>query len=174
MMKNENILSYFKLICVDNQLNNLPDFIKVVPTMIVTNMNKPLVAQEIFKYIQSIKYIRQKSVLDQNKKLVQQNIINMVEQNKKGPLGYKASEMSSISDNFAYTDVDVALPQNFVNINDKHIIYTPPKDESINKITQTKLVESLDQARKEQDKEYTNIFKQQRLEAIGRAQGYDV
>ncbi|AYV82174.1 MAG: hypothetical protein Homavirus13_3 [Homavirus sp.] len=172
LLQNEKLLGYFKLFCVDERLNNLPPYIKVVPTMVVSDINKPLVMQEIFEYIQRIKFMRQKNMMDMNKRIIQQNLINTSQNTQSGPIGFKESEMSSISDTFAYTQIDMPMAQSFVNVNDKHAIFTPPlqKDEVMNKATQEQLINSLENTRKEQEKEYNALLKQKRLDAIMKAE----
>lgn len=173
ILNNEQLSSYFKFICVDNMLHNLPSYVKMVPTMIVTDINKPLVGQEIFEYIQKIKFIRQKKIMDTNKQsIIQQNLVNMAGNAKEGPIGFKESEMSSISDSFAYKDIDMPMVQSFVNVVDKHLIYTPPqqKNETINKTTQDQLISSLQNSRKDQEKEYGELLKQDRLKRLELAQ----
>lgn len=55
VLKNENMLSYLKLVCVDNILDKIPSNITVVPTLMLTNINKPLVCKEIFEWINAVK-----------------------------------------------------------------------------------------------------------------------
>ena len=41
LMKNINIINKFKLICTDRLTSNIPNYIRMVPTLIVKNLNSP-------------------------------------------------------------------------------------------------------------------------------------
>jgi hypothetical protein len=150
-IKNENLLSYFKLICIDDPNNKIPNIVTEVPTMIVTTINKPMIAKEIFEWIQSVKFMKQS------------NANNTVTPNKKekiGPLGFVSQEMSGFSDSFAYKDIDMAQPHTFVSINnndEKNAIFTAPEHGKINSDIQNEKIKNLKQSRDEQDKNY-NIY----------------
>ncbi|GAG63293.1 unnamed protein product, partial [marine sediment metagenome] len=105
-----------------------PPQIKMVPTMIVAGVNKPLVAEAAFKWIEGAKFRRQQELGDTNKRIIQQNLVNMAQNNKKGPLGFVEQEMAGISDTFAYKDIDKPLSHNYVGAGEdnKNVIFTAP------------------------------------------------
>ena len=173
ILQNENLINYFSLFSVDERLNKLPIPIEVVPTMIVPEANKPLVAHEAFEWIKKIKFIKQKKMIDMNKKIIQNNLMQMVKNNQNNPIGFKESEMSSISDPFAYKDIDEAMPQNFVDLNDKdskHAIFTAPEKNKLNKSQQVKLIENIEKNRKEQDEKYSLSMQEGRMLAVQKAE----
>lgn len=165
LLQNENLLSYFKLVCVDDKLDKLPQNM-IVPTMIVINVNKPLVAQETFNWVKQMKFIRQQQIMDINKKIIQQNINNNI---KKGPIGYDDEIMAGVSDKFAFTKRDDPLPHAYFGINEeeKNIIFTPPPEqEKISKMEQGKILKEIETRRSQQDTEYNSFMKQKQLEAV--------
>jgi hypothetical protein len=169
LLQGENLLRNFKLVCVDDKLDKMPPDMKV-PTLIVNNINKPLIAQEAFEWVQQIKFIRQQHVMDINKKIIQQNIINS--NAKKGPDGFDSDIMTGISDKFALTKSDDALPQAYFGVGqeDKNIIFTAPENEKLNKIEQSKLINNLESRRQNQDTENLTQMKQKQIEAVMNAE----
>jgi len=168
LLKNENLISYFKLISVDDKLDKLPQNMRV-PTMIVINLNKPLVAQETFEWVKQMKFIRHQQIMDINKKIIQQNILNNVDGTKKGPIGYDDELMAGISDKFAFTKMDNPLPHAYFNVNeeDKNAIFTAPIDKiRISKTDQLKLTKDLESKRNQQDTDYSSFMKQQQINAV--------
>lgn len=167
LMRNENLLCYFKLISVDNQYEKMLSMgIKSVPTMIVSTINKPLVCQETFKWVEQIKYIKQNQVMDINKKIIQQNMMNNV--TKKGPIGYDDEIMGGLSDKFAFTKVDEPLPHAYFGLGDedKNAIFTAPEQDKLSKDYQNKMIGELKSKRDIQDSDYINYNKQQQINAI--------
>lgn len=116
IMQNDKLLDYFRLICVDN--TQIPPNIKIVPTLIVSNIAKPLVAKEIFDWINQIKYINKQKETDSQRPTDDQ------------PAGFQLSEMSSISDFYAHTDIDEPMRQSYLsceNFNKAEPIITFPE-----------------------------------------------
>lgn len=172
ILQNENLLSFFKLFCVDDKLNMVPPQITVVPTMIIANLNKPLVAQETFEWITRVKFMRQQQMMDVNKRIIQQNIINLANNNKNGPISFIPQEMTGITDTFAYKDIDKPQPHSFFNIGeeDKHAIFTAPEPAKMSKDEQNKMIKELEVKRDTQSKEYEALMKQQQMQAILKAE----
>lgn len=170
LLKNENLLGYFKLICVDDKLDKLPPQITAVPTMIVTTINKPLVCEETFKWIEQIKFLRQQQVMDINKKIIQNNIINNMNNVKKGPIGYDDEIMSGLSDKFAFTKEDAPpLPHAYFGVGDeeRNAIFTAPeKNRELSRDLHSKLITDLKKSRSQQDNEYADYVKQQQINAV--------
>lgn len=170
LLRNENLLSFFKMICVDDKLGKLPKDIVRVPTMIIVGINKPLTAHETFQWVEQMKFIRQQQVMDINKKIIQQyNTSNQ----QKGPLGYSEEIMSGYSDNFAFTKSDNSLPHSYVNINDedKNAIFTAPQEKHrVSKLEQQKITKEIEERRNMQDTEYQTLMKQKQLEFVMQAE----
>jgi len=163
LLKNENLLGNFVLFCVDGRLNELPSGITVVPTMIVNSINRPLVGREPFEWVNKVKFLRQTNM--SNQMLMQQNLMRMMQ--KTGPQGFRVDEMSGISDSFAYTKTDMALPHRYVNPgDDKTAIFTAAEQGKISKDEQKKRIEQIETERKAQDSQYSEIMKKQQLYAV--------
>lgn len=171
ILQNENLLSYFKLVCVDQDIEKYSRMIVVVPTMIIKGINKQLGPQECFEWVQQIKFIKQKQIMDVNKKIIQQNVTNNPNM-KKGPLGYVDTEMGGISDQFAYTKTDNPIAHAYFGIGDedKNVIFTAPDDGTITKDTQHKLTKAVEQKRAIQDREYAEFMKQEQMKAVIQAE----
>ncbi|AYV78777.1 MAG: hypothetical protein Edafosvirus32_8 [Edafosvirus sp.] len=169
ILTNENLLGFFKLFCVDDHLNNLPPHIKRVPTMIVNDIDKPLEVAETFKWIERVKFIRQK-----NTQNTQNTIIKNIENKKimnttnSGPLAFYKQEMQGVSDTFGYTTVDIDQPHNYYkyDVSDKDIIFTAKEKtamsereqiEKLNKVLNERDIEEGDNAMK---------FKKEQLDAV--------
>lgn len=159
LLENEKLLNGFKLFCVDDRENKskIPPGIKVVPTMIVPGINKPLGPKESFQFIQNYKFMQQKSSINTQNKFNQ-------------PVGYRNIEMGSISDSFSYTDdqKNNAFSQSYFSIGDeaKNAIITAPENEKINKHKQSRLMDKLKSSRSDQDKNFEMIMKESQLNAI--------
>lgn len=129
LLKNENLLSEFKLICVDDHLDKLPSHIKVVPTVIGKTIR--LEAQDIFKWIDQIKTMKSGSKTGMNQ--------------PNAPLAFYKQEMTGISDTFGYTTADVDQPHSYQKYDDKEsstivtgkeIKVKMSKKEQLNKISE--------------------------------------
>lgn len=164
ILENEKLIGYFILICVDDKLNKLPPQIEMVPTMIVKDCGKPLVAEETFEWIKKVKFINQRSQLSHNKLI---NVpTNVVKDNVKG---YSDVEMGSKSDTFAYTlDNMPALPQSYFGCNDedKYAIFTAHEQDPLTENDQKKLITQLEHKRRDQDKQNIEVAKKQQISAI--------
>ncbi len=155
-------------------LDKLPSDM-IVPTMYLVNVTKPLVAHETFEWLRQMKFIKQQQVTDPNKSTMhaqQQHQRNMLYNDgakRTGPIGYDSEIMSGISDNFAFTKIDSALPHSYFGVGqeDKNAIFTAPQEQTkITKNDQTKLMKELESKRMSQDTDHKNVAKQQQLEAV--------
>ena len=168
LMKNEGIISYFRMICVDGNIENIPKTITQVPAILTTDTNKIYLANEAFKWLQGIKYMRQKNL---NKKIIEYNIYKNMQVG--GPHSFISSEMNGISDNFAYTNIDMAQPKTFQDYgkDDQNVILTPPKDTiKINSTQQNKKLKEIELAREQQSKLFNETMKQEQIKAVIKAQ----
>lgn len=140
-MKNIGILDKFRSYCVDDNLDAVPPHIKNVPTLIVKGINHPMEFDEAVKWLQSIKYIRQCQMADQQRKMILMNMMKQAQM--EGPHGFSHGEMGGVSDTFAYTDVDMAQPHSFFNYGDENAntIFTAPEEKTkINKAEQNRIM----------------------------------
>ena len=65
LMKNEGMIQYFKMICVDNNIKDIPKCITQVPALISADQNKLFMGEEVFAWLQRMKYIRQQQILNE-------------------------------------------------------------------------------------------------------------
>lgn len=147
ILKNEELLQYFKQICIDDNPAQFKGKIQFVPTMIIKGIDKLIEKQDTFVWVDKIRFIRQQNL---NKSVVERK--NLV--NKDGPLEYRESEMSGISDQYAYTKTDDAMPKSFLNMRDtdKNIILTAPSEnKKIDKNIQKNLISNLMKTRSDQE-----------------------
>lgn len=172
LMKNEGLLQYFKTICVDNNLGNIPTCITKVPAIITAEPKQLFLSNDVFKWLQGIKYMKQQQINlnEQNKKIIQYNTYkNMQAQNSNGPSCFMSTEMTGFSDNFAYTKMDMPQPKNFQEYGKEHleVILTPPKeDNKINNHQQKKKILDIENKRNQQDKQFSENMKHEQLKAI--------
>jgi hypothetical protein len=122
--------------------------------MIVNEINKPLVGQETFKYVNTVKMMNDKNWVDNKHKLTMQNI--MMNNGKKDYIGYDTNEMAGFSDNFAYTKTDNAQPHSYVQLDAKtSSIFTAPKDnKKLSKEEQNRAIKEIQEKRDKQDDFY--------------------
>lgn len=162
ILKNENFLGYFKLVCVDDILEKLPPDM-IVPMMTLSNINQPLVAQETFGWISKMKFFRDQQLMNINKKIIQQN-----QHNNTGPIGFDDEIMGGISDKFAFTKKDVPLPHAYqlVDGSNQNAIFTAPEiKDKVDRQTQSHLLKEIATRRDQQDVEFANHAKQQQINA---------
>jgi hypothetical protein len=162
LMKNCNILPYFKLICVDKNIDKMPKELNSVPTLLIAKMNKLLESDDAFRWVQSIKFIN-----DKRMNMNMNNIIAKKSDNDE-PQGHFDLEMSGLSDSFAYKDIDFAQPKTYVNAkgDNKNMILTAPKMKAITKPQQDLLLKNATNKRKEQNEIFKVTAKQQQLESV--------
>lgn len=95
---------------------NIPPFVKSVPTIIVPNINRPLVGEEVFKWLDESSEKR----------------INNIEQ---AINPYHPDEMDNMGDNYSYldfNDTEQPMEHNFVYIKKgDQKIETPPEDDYV-------------------------------------------
>ena len=164
VLKNTDLLKYFHLSCVDDKLNNLPPHVTTVPTMIVKNYRKPIVATETFEWVKQAKFIMQQARLDKtNKDQSLNHIIN-------GVKGYSDIEMSELSDKFSLTtNESPALAQSYFGYKDesKNTIFTAPlQNEKLKEDDHKKVISDLEKKRESQDTQYQDTAKKLQAVAI--------
>lgn len=155
LMKNSNLLQYFKLVCVDGRLKEMPPNLTTVPTLMVANVNKLLVGKETFQWVETMRFIRQKQQMQ-------------IQKQNEGPIGHNNSEMGGFSDDFAYKDIDESQPKAFVKVGDetKNIIFTAPKMGKIKESEQNQLLRKAESRRNEQNRVFDEYAKKQQLHEV--------
>lgn len=169
ILENEQLISNFKLFCVDDNKGSIPPYIKMVPTMIVSNIPKPLVAQETFNWVQQVKFMKQKVTI-QNQ-MIQQAMMNKMKE-MMGPKEYIQQEMAGISDNFSFVEKDKAFPHSYFGIGaeQKNTIFTIPEFNKLSKDQQTREIRDLESKRKVQEKQFEEYSKEWQLHELQKAQ----
>lgn len=167
LMENYGILNKFYLKCVDDMDRNaIPKGLERVPTLIISGINKPLVANEAVKWFNDNRqYLMQQNMNIQNKKLILNMTKNMY--NDSGPKGFSSSELIGTSDEFAYMETDEAQPKVFCKYGDDgDVIFTPPKDSKITDSSQQQLLGNIESVRKIQEKEYGTMMRQNQINKL--------
>jgi hypothetical protein len=172
MMEREDLLKYFEMVCIDGRENKLPPVITMVPALITTDTPRPWMGADAFKWLQNIKYMRYQQLQDKNNKSQLYNTIKTLEEG--GPKAF-TDEMTGISDNFAYKDIDNAQPKAFEEYGKEAtkdtIIYTPPIEKNrINNNQQSKLINEYSHERKIQDTELDKTLRLKQLDEIIRVE----
>lgn len=169
LLRSQNLLPYFKLILVDNQIEKLPQYVSRVPTVIIPSMKKILVADQIFQWLQIIRTSQQQLKSDlQNSNTTdatpQKQIKQSTEQKGNNPIGFITSEMSGISDTYAYTNVDAVPQHTYTDCRDvgKNQIFTAPEQHRITTSTQKTFMERINTDRQIQDREISKVLTEQK------------
>ena len=165
VLQNEKLLCYFNLICVDDNLDKIPPQITIVPTMIVSTINRPLVAKETFEWVNRVKFIRQQNI---NANYIKRHMWI----NNKGALPWIQGEMSGLSDSYAYTNVDKAQSHTYFDVGSEKVnaIFTAEEQPKINKREQDERIQELKNRRKGQDEIYSDFYKREQLKAVSSAE----
>ncbi len=134
-----NFMKYFKLLCVDGKCDALPPQIKSVPTMIISNINKPLGPEESFQWIKTMKSLRDK-----------------MSQKNTNIEGFMDLEFNKFSDSFALLNSDDPLSQSFFKYKDEqnNVIHTEPLNAKLNQKEQTAKINELSKNRHEQESQF--------------------
>lgn len=148
ILKNENFIKFFCLVCVDDKLDKLPKDM-VVPSMRIKGSNRLWVAEETFEWIKQAKFITN---VRQRQFITQMQMKNSI-------AGFNKLEHASKSDKFTFVDNGIDFfSQDYVGKNDLGtVILTPPKEkdsEKIRKNDQDDLIKKIDQLRNDQDYEF--------------------
>lgn len=165
ILENEGLINNFYQYCVDNNLDNLPPQITRIPTLIVSNINKPLIGKEIFNWINKMKFIKyNKNTINNNKNGMMQKQMN------NEPQGWSNIEMNNVSDKYAYQDgnIDKPFSQSYYDLNNKNhnIIKTMPENGKITSREQDKRKKELLMNRENQEENYKEYNKRKRLEIL--------
>lgn len=170
LMNEYEILANFYLQCVDDMSDkDIPNDLERVPTIILCNYNKPLVAKEAMKWFDENRAFFLQLNNEREKKRILYNIYkNMGQFNTDGCNGYSNTEYEGLSDIFAYTDLDYAQPKIYCGFGkDNNIIFTPPKEKR--KLTaqeQDRLITERETERSKQESQIAVNMNMERLNAV--------
>lgn len=167
LLQNENLIQHFKLFCVDGKYDSLPKYVQHVPTMIVNDIQQPIVGRGTFEWVNRVKFIRhQNTMRNVHHMMVKQNLNN--NQNKKGPISFCKEEMDSVSDNYAYKDIDCSMQQHFLGYK-KEGDYAIHTYNEVGKLSEADLKSEIKKRKKvieDEDKQSKVTAKQQQLNAV--------
>lgn len=181
ILKNENMLQYFKCMCVDDirVRKSIPSTITRVPTVIIPSLNKVFVANDIFKWLQTLKMARiQNSMSSQqiqthqnNETLPQGKPTPQNPDSRSNPIGFVQHEMSGVSDAYAYTTINEVPRHTYMSCTelDKSTIFTAPEKQSkITQCIQPEFIKDAERKRREQDELIGQLFQtqQKNIDAI--------
>lgn len=154
LLRSQNMLPYFKCICVDNNLANLPKEITRVPTVIIPSLRKQLVADQIFQWIQTLRENKQQAKTATTQPILPTSTKPI------GPIGFIKTEMAGLSDTYAYTNVDTAPQHTYIACDEvgKNQIFTAPEQDRITINTQKTYIDTLNIQRKSQDREISKVL----------------
>jgi hypothetical protein len=159
----EKLLGSFQQFCIDDPKNfALKSKITKVPTMILHNVNKPLVANDAFHWVSKIKNARKN--FGSTKKWGPSN----EEETEDDISKWNPNEMGNISDNYAHKDIDKPFNQSFVGIGseEKNYIYTIPEKKPLNNSEQKKLIQSITNQRNDDNKKCNEIYIKKHIDAM--------
>lgn len=147
MIKRMKLLNEFKLVSREDNPRTFPSSLKVLPTMIIHNIQKPLSGREAFEYLKQTKQIKKGS--SENNSL----------------LGYIEFEHNSKSDLYTFIENDrPAFDQQYVNLH-KEIqdIITEEEGNALNQLEQTREIKKMKTSREQQDSKIQEIADKQQL-----------
>ena len=151
LIEKENLDNSFKKVCIDNNLN-IPDYLKQVPTILVSNVTKPLVGRHAFNWV------NMQSSLNNSTNNINNIVNNNFKETKtKGPGGFTEREMTGISDSFSFIKEkdDVKKDYDFVdNKEETEEEIFNPINEVLNHKNQNKHLDEMMEQRKIQDQEF--------------------
>lgn len=188
MCQENRILQKFELVCIDNNIKfYVSKGVEVVPTIVIAGYQRPIAGKDCFSWLNSVVQMNnvQKPMFQYGSEKDTQNInrqkedifavkppppppvINKnVEPQKKELLGFREAEMNSISDSYAYKDVDSAFPMNFQHKNSNFEIYTGIEGKKINKTEQERLIREFQSERTNEQNEFARLTEQKIKELL--------
>lgn len=176
LLNNEGILARFKMISLEKDGHLFPKQIQIVPTLIVAEVPTPLVAEAAFKWLQSIKFMKQQHMNDNNKKLAHVNTVNNNQAN--APISL-TNEMIGFSDEYSYyvsdeninkgqKDIDNAQPKAFFGCGDeeKNAIFTHKEMPKMTQKEQNERIQYAENTRKQQETSFKEAMKAGQLNEV--------
>jgi hypothetical protein len=155
MMKEEKLLKYFQLECIDGNRNIPRDFI--TPMIIIKNIPDPYIGKDVFAWLAKIKqykitYTINKVGNDQQKYLNSLN--NNLSTEYSNIIGFSKEEMDGVSDMFSFTGTDDAIIHSqmpYECIGESSILTPEIESNKIDINTHNRLKKKLESERKDQD-----------------------
>lgn len=120
IIKNQ-ITNHFKLICIEDKNIKIPPFITNVPTLVVKNVNKPLIGLDAFNWIKLQKFI---NICTFNSTVKVDNPV----------LPNKDESLHSTEGVYTYIE-EKDDPNNSENVNDVQLLINDKSDINDNKLT---------------------------------------
>lgn len=156
ILKNANILQNFKIICTDS--GNVPAQITSVPTLIVQQIDRPLVGQDAFNWANGLIQIKAGTIQqNENKKIFLMQQLQKMNKTKDDLNGTNLTNntFTAIGDNLQDDPENICL-----NPTDKTtFIYTAPELDKIDEMEQEKAIKQALVERDKQDAEYKEYLK---------------
>lgn len=147
MVKRMKLLNEFQLVSQEDNPRTFPSSIRVLPTMIIHNIQKPLSGREAFEYLKQAKHLKKGS------------------SERSGLLGYIEFEHNSKSDLYTFIEDDKpAFDQQYVNLH-KEIqdIITEEEGNALNQLEQTREIKKMKNSREQQESKIKDIADKQQI-----------
>ena len=163
LLQTDGMINNYKVFILENPVHRpqFPKEVQKVPTLISYKLKRMFVAQEIFDYLQSIRYIKHNNAMENSKRMMQQNIVKTLNNDL---LGVVQTEVNGLSDTYAYKDDNInhAQPKSYFRYGDEknNTIFTAPEQKKkdlsdTQKIQRVKEIDmkirSVEQSRKVQE-----------------------
>lgn len=176
--KNNDVLKHFKLICIEESVGKLPSSLKVVPSILVKG--QLIEGKQTFEWLKGLLEFKKSSKsnfvsdssdnknsekFDAKKDNVNntnnKQAVNNPKEIKKNLLDFTIKELTGISDEYAYLQVDSAQPKAFLQYgaDKEHAIYTAPESGKINKKQQDTLINKYSSERTTDQNTFENKIK---------------
>lgn len=158
IMNNANLIPFFILYCVDDHRDNLPVAVKKVPTLIVSGVPKPLVADDAFTWVNQYISLQQKTPLQNSQ----------MNYNNGSVLEWNKQEMTGLSDVYTHKDLDVNIPHSYSNAkqNTGGILTAKEINDKIKTTDQAKLISNLAEKRAQQDMQLGQMQQEQLVNIV--------
>ena len=188
LMESHNLLNFFVCKCVDTMSDSeiTKMGIQFIPTMVIPNKYEQgkgniIEGKQTFEYISSIINNRRQNIINEAEK--SRKLIQVGELKKRindGLYEYCQSELSGISDDYAYWSddmtkdmqmLDKAQTKNFVQYKQDQMyqILTIPENSKANKLKpneQNKLINDLKKMRNIQDDQMKSVMEQEQIKCV--------
>ena len=160
--KNFDVLKHFKLICIDDATGKIPNSLKVVPSILVKGNSNLIEGKLAFEWLKGLVSMRKSMNQEQNNGQIALTTKD-TEDNKKSIMGFASTEMSGLSDDFAFVQIDNPLPKSFLPLgaDKEYAIYTAPECGKINKKQQDQLINKFNSERSTDQQEFENKIKEE-------------
>jgi predicted thioredoxin/glutaredoxin len=154
LLEEHELLSYFKLVCIDGNYDKLPPQIKAVPTMLMKSINRPLGPEDSFKCVQSLIQMKKNKTKKMDETTELDDFVDL--------------ELTRFSDIYTFLENDDPLQQAFFKYKDekKHAIHTAPLEDKLNNKEQSKRIKEMEAERYDQEKKFKIDMRQEQREKV--------